>query len=455
MTFQRKRELLGNAPIGRALLSLSLPSIAGLVLQTAYNLADTFFLSLWVGHHAVAALAVVFPMQLIIIALAQGIGIGGSSLIATELGAENEKGAEEILGTMTMLISLGSAFIVTLSLAFISPTLSFLGASEQTLPLAKDYGVIVLLGSPMLAFSIMANGIARAEGEAVMAMKTLAISAATNLVLDPIMIRYLDLGVAGAAWATVIAQAGSASWMALYLGGKRSIKIRTRQLKLRRSVATSIISVGSSAFVRQGSASITAVVLNRVLLSMGGDPAVAAMGILNRISTFVTMPLYGLVQGMMPLISHNTGSGNQCRVLRTMDLSALWATAVCLAGAIPLWTFPLATLSPFCSGETLEIAVAAAPYVALGMPLGGFQVVLSGSYQALSRGRDAFLLDLLRRIVLVVPAIYILSRIAGLKGVFMAIPISEVISGGISILLFREVRRCSENRCLVSSQDSM
>lgn len=446
-----KSDYLTDRPVGELLFRLSLPSIIGLVLQMAYSLTDTFFVALWIGDKAVAALAVAFPIQLVMVAFAQGFGIGGATLIGRYLGSRDTDNASLALKNTLILTGATSLGLPALALYFLHPIVFFLGASHESMPMAISYSSVVLLGSPFLSFSIATNAIARAEGRASVAMKTLAISSLVNAVLDPIFIKTMGMGVSGAAWATVISQAGSALWMGFYLAKNSSLSLTKPYLRANFDIMKDIISIGSSAFVRQGAGSVTAAFMNRLLATLGGDPAVAAMGVLGRITTFAYMPLFGLIQGMMPIVSHNVGAAEDCRVLRAIDLSIIWGTVACLAGALPLAVIPSQILACFSSGETLRMAVAASPYMAMSMPLAGFQVVLSGTYQAIGRGKTAFFLDLTRRALVVVPLAWLLSRFLGVLGVFFALPLTEVISGLVSLGMFRSVRlklikACHDNR---------
>lgn len=437
---RHNKDLLSECPIGRLLIKLSLPSIIGLVLQMTYSLTDTFFVALWIGDGAVAALAVSFPIQLVMVAFAQGFGIGGATLIGKYLGSKEGEKADEALKNTLILTGATSIALSTGAILGLTNLLYALGASHATQPLAQAYASVTLLGTPFLSFSIATNAVARAEGYAGVAMKTLIISSLANVVLDPFFIKLMDMGIAGAAWATIIAQAGSALWMGGYLRNKSALKLRSPYLKVDKGTVKSILSIGSSAFVRQGAGSLTAAFMNRLLADLGGDPAVAAMGILGRITTFAYMPLFGLVQGMMPIVSHNLGAKKDCRVLRAINLSILWGTGLCVAGSIPLILWPESVLLFFSSGDTLNIAVAASPYIALSMPLSGFQVVLSGMYQAMDRGKSAFLLDLNRRVLVIVPLAWALSLRYGITGIFWSFPLTEVISGTISLGIFKSIR---------------
>ena len=443
---------LSKDPVALLLIQQALPSMAGLVLQTSYSLADTFFISHWVGDNAVAALAIVFPLQLFIMAAAQGLGIGASSIIARERGNSDLCSAEIALGTMTSSVLTLSTLIALIASLYISPILVHIGASQITLPIAKSYGQIILIGAPLLSYSIASNAVARAEGNARMAMKTLLISSGINFILDPVFIYYMNMGITGAAWATVVSQLCSAVWMGFYFcTGKSSLKIRKKHLIPRTKVLLKMLFIGSSAFVRQGTSGITATIMNRALLFYGGDAAVAAMGVLGKIVIFAYMPLFGLVQGMMPIISHNIGAGLERRVMSTINLSMTGGTLICIAGATSLLVFPLEILALFCSGKALETAIIAAPYIAVSMPIVGFQVILSGTYQAMGKGGSASLLALTRTVLIKVPLLYILTPLMGISGVFWAFPVTEFMSGAICLILFKKVQYTLKDSYLETS----
>ncbi len=444
-TFLEKESILKLIP------KLSFPAMVGMIAQALYNVVDAIFVGRGVGMLAIAGISIAFPIQMVIMATAQIIGVGSASIISRSLGEKNREKAEKTLGNLMSSTLLLSAIAASFGLYFLEPILRLFGATDAILPFAAAYMKILFAGSVFFAFSIACNNAVRAEGNATFAMQTMLISAGVNVVLDPIFIFILGMGIQGAAIATVIAQASTALWLGLYyLRGKSDVRFSLRNLKPQFNILSEVIAIGLSAFLRQGAASLSLVVINRQLAFWGGDAAIAAIGILLRITQFAVMPIFGIVQGLLPIVGYNFGARLFCRVTTAMKLTIAISTFLCFLSAALLYFMPETLISLFNTNrELLPLGITASRYMAIGFPFIGFQVMASGLYQAIGKAVPALFLSLLRQVLLLIPLVLFLPSIYGLQGIWKAYPISDVLAAIITLILYRrEMQRlttlCSE-----------
>ena len=321
---------------------------------------------------------------------------------------------------------------------FIDQLMAVFGASAAILPFAREYAQIILSGALFGALAMVGNNILRADGRATIAMTTMLISAIANMILDPIFIFGLDMGVRGAALATVLAQILTVVYQACYLfSGRSSLRLRWADLRLDRPVLFEIVAVGSASFVRQVSGSVLAVVMNHTVRIYGGDLAIAIFGILHRLLMFVAMPLFGIAQGLQPVAGFNYGAGRWDKTRRVLRLANIWSTVVATAGALILISFPASLFGLFThEADLIHDGVAAIRIVALSLPLVGFLIVGATLFQAIGKPREALILSVARQLALIVLAL-ILPRFLQLRGVWLAFPLSDSILFGITWALFR------------------
>jgi len=436
MTLQEHR--LADERVGRLLFNLSAPATVGMFVMALYNLVDTIFVGRGVGALAIAGISIVFPVQMIIMALAQMIGIGGASLISRSLGARDLPRANRTFGTMLVSMVILSVAMAVAGNVFIDQLMAVFGASAAILPFAREYAQIILSGALFGALAMVGNNILRADGRATIAMTTMLISAIANMILDPIFIFGLDMGVRGAALATVLAQILTVVYQACYLfSGRSSLRLRWADLRLDRPVLFEIVAVGSASFVRQVSGSVLAVVMNHTVRIYGGDLAIAIFGILHRLLMFVAMPLFGIAQGLQPVAGFNYGAGRWDKTRRVLRLANIWSTVVATAGALILISFPASLFGLFThEADLIHDGVAAIRIVALSLPLVGFLIVGATLFQAIGKPREALILSVARQLALIVLAL-ILPRFLQLRGVWLAFPLSDSILFGITWALFR------------------
>lgn len=444
-----RSDFMGSQEISSLLFRLSSPAMIGMMVQAAYNLVDTFFVGRGVGVLAIAGLSIAFPLQMIIMAIAQTIGIGGSSIISRSLGAKRLRKANRTLGNMIGTVTVLSIIIAITGIVWLEPLLKLFGATPDILPYAADYMSVIFLGTVVFAFSITANNVVRAEGNARFAMMTMLISAGVNTVLDPIFIFLFSMGVRGAAYATIISQGCTALWLSWYFfAEKSSLRPRIKDLIPDINILKETFAIGASAFMRQGAASMTAVILNHSLGIYGGDLAIAAYGIIRRIMMFAIMPIFGLVQGLLPIVGYNFGARKFCRVQNAIRLSITVSTAICMASFGILFFFPSAIIGLFTSDpEVLRVGAHASRLIALGLPVVGFQVMASGMYQAIGKPLPALLLSMARQLFFLIPLVLILPLIWSLEGIWLAFPVADAGAFVVAAFLFRGEMEYMRKQC--------
>ena len=424
----RDKHILDNDHIGRLLLKISGPAMVGMAVNALYNVVDAIFVGRGVGTLGIAGIAIVFPIQAFVLAIALMLGIGGASVISRSLGAKNYERANLTVGNaMLCVIFLGLSAAV-LGTVFLKPLLAIFGASETIMPYAEEYAGIILIGSVFFAFSAASNNFIRAEGRALIAMTSMLMGAVLNIILDPIFIFGFHLGIRGAAIATVISQISTSIFLIAYFRfGKSSLKIGLRYFKLKLSLLKEIVAVGSASFVRQLSFSILSAILNNILKIYGGDVSIAVYGILNRMNAFAFMPMLGIAQGVQPIVGFNHGARRYDRLLRTLNLGIKSSSAVAIGGFLILYLFPGAVISIFTRDQLLiSRGIHAMRYFVLALPMAGFHIIAASMFQAVGKARQALTLTIARQVSITLMVI-ILPRFLYLDGIWMSFPLTEIL----------------------------
>ncbi len=435
---------LGTERIGKLLLKFSIPAIVGMLVNALYNVVDRIFVGQGVGSLGIAGITIGFPLMILGMAFVMLIGIGATSLISIRLGEHKKDEAEVIAGNgMSLLIFI--SLILTLSgLLLLDPLLQFFGASSKVLPYARQYLYIILYGTVFQSIGFGMNNFIRAEGNPRIAMYTMLIGAILNTILDPIFIFGFGMGIQGAAVATVISMMVSAAWVLYYFfGGGSLLKIHLKNLRLRFSVVKDIVSIGSAPFAMQFVASILMVIMNNSLQNYGGDIAISVMGIVNSIALLILMPIFGINQGVQPIIGYNYGARQFKRVKRALKLAIFAATMVTIAGFALIQIFPGQLIKLFNSNdrELIKMGARAIRIFLVFLPIIGFQIVSANYFQAVGKPKQAMILSLSRQVLALIPAVIILPKFFGLNGVFYAGPLSDLISSIFTgIWLFYELR---------------
>ncbi len=436
---QEKTAFLGTQNIKKLLFRMSAPAMVGMLVMALYNVVDTIFIGQAVGTLGIAGVTISFPLQISFFALALTIGIGASSEISRSLGAGNKESAEKVLGTATWLVLVGSALIVLIGLLFLKPILLASGSNAEVLPFAMDYMRVILYGAPFLIATVVGNNLARAEGNASLAMKVMILGALINVVLDYVFLFPLNLGISGAAWATSISNVVSFLWLAPYFLKKKSaVPLLWKYICWHTESVRKIMVVGAASFMREASFVLETLVLNHILISLGGSVAVAAIGILMRLSMVALMPIFGVVQGLQPIAGYNFGAKNFQRVREVFLTATQWGTVISVSAFVALYFFPNFWVRIFVSSEETElisVTVQGLRFMAIGFGVIGFQSVTGGLYQALGFGKQSLVLSLLRQVIFFIPAILLLSYFFGIMGVWWSFPIADISAAIVTAVM--------------------
>jgi len=445
--YKTRQNMLANEGIGRLLIRLSLPAAVGMIVMALYNVVDTIFIGHAVGSLGIAGLTIIFPIQMLLMGVGMLLGIGGASLISRSLGAGDVHKAERTLGNaISLSIILGLLFTI-IGLANSGYWVRLFGASESIYPYAKGYLDIILLGTVFRIFAMSTNNLVRAEGNARVPMVAMIIGAGLNIVLDAIFILKLDMGVQGAAIATVISIMISSLFLISYYKFHNStLKIHPTNLIPYYGVIKEIIPIGMASFARSSATSFVMILMNHSLILHGGDMAVATFGIVGRVLMFVLMPLFSIGQGLQPILGFSYGARNGKRALRAIKLSVIISTIVSLVAFFPLVINAEPIIRVFTNDVYLITeATHAARLISLCMFLVGFQVVGSVLFQSIGKATPAFLTAISRQILFFLPLILIFPRFWRLDGIWLSYPVADVLAFLFTLLLFlpeiRHIRR--------------
>lgn len=431
---------LGVEKVSRLLWRFSIPAIIGMVVNALYNVVDRIYIgnAPGLGANGLAGITIGFPIMIILLSIGILFGVGGATLFSMKLGAGEAEEAELALGNAFSLLLISGVLFMVLGQVFLSPLLAAFGASPQVLPYAIGYMRIIFWGAVFQIVSIGLNNFLRADGQPKLAMVTMFMGAGVNIILDPVFIYVFDMGMAGAALATILSQFISMVWILTYFFSKRSHHpIRLKNMVLKWGTAIRITALGLPNFLLQLGNSVLNVVLNMTLLNYGGDIAVSGMGIVNSIQTILLMPITGLVQGAQPIVSFNFGAKKFNRVRETQKYAILIATTIVGIGWLATRIIPEPLVRLFNSEpELLAFGTQALQTWFLGLPIIGFQIVASNFFQATGRTRSAIFLTLTRQIILLIPAILLFSQTWGMAGLLHAAPFSDAAAGLLTAVFY-------------------
>ena len=423
--------------ISKLIWDYALPGIVGTVVTALYNVVDRIFIGQVEGAIAISGLAITFPVMALVSSLGMLVGSGAAARISISLGKRDHQTAEQILGNSLLLTVILNAVFITLFYLLLEPILMAFGASELTYPYAREYLEIVLLGNVFVSLCYNFNAMMRSSGYPTKAMVTMLIGAVLNLILSPLFLFIFKLGIKGVAWATVISMfIGMLFVMHHFTRRSSVIRLRWRNIRLNKAIILSILSIGLSPFSMQVAASGVALLMNTSLLRHGGDLAVGAYGIINSILMLILMVVLGLNQGTQPIIGYNYGAGNYRRVRETLFYALRMATLFTTVGFLLGQFFPQLLASAFTTEkELLEISSTGLRIAMLALPLVGFQIVSSNFFQSIGFAAKSIIQSLSRQLIFLVPGIILLPRIWGLKGLWIAIPVSDTLAALLSLYL--------------------
>lgn len=445
----QKHQFMGEEKITKLLFHFSIPAIIGMLVNALYNVVDRIYIGRIreVGHLAISGVGITFPITLFAFAFALLIGLGGATNISLTLGRKQLKKAEKYLGTAFSFGIIVSVILSIFTLFFIDGLIWKMGGSQDTFKYAKDYLYIVAFGFPGTLIGYITNTIIRSDGNPRMAMATLLIGAITNIILDPILIFYFDMGVKGAAWATIISQYISAIWATGYFCSKYSgLKLRKKYLKPDLHKVKQISILGGASFALQIGTSLVNYIFNYTLKNNGGDIAIGAMAIIQGIVMFITMPLFGINQGLLPILGYNYGAKLFPRVKEALFKGIFAATFVCVLNFLAIQFLSKYFIIIFNDKpELLNIASRGLRIQTFMLPIIGFQIVSSIYFQAIGKPKMSMFMGLSRQIIILIPCIIILAKFFGLNGIWFAAPTSDFIATVITfILIKRELKHLKE-----------
>jgi putative MATE family efflux protein len=450
---RQNQSILDSERIGRLLMKLTVPMLLGMAVQAIYNTVDTIFIGKFVENPqmAMAGLSLSFPFLMLQMGMGQMVGLGGASLISRMIGRGDNQGAEHTLGNgITFGVALSLLLLVGF-LPFMDFWLKLIGASDAVLPFARDYLVVIMPGA---AFNVMSNaftGFVRAEGNARVAMTTMIIASGLNIILDWLFIVVLHMGVRGAALATVISMGIATIYvMVYYLSGSAYLKIRTVFLLPDFRILKEIFIIGIASFVQTTAGSLSIMMIMRMAVSYGGDIAIAAFLIIQRVMWFSMMPTMVIGQGMQPILGYNYGARRYHLVNKTIILASVIAVAIGVVGFFVFYFAPEPIFRIFTSDEQL---ISKAAYIArivfLILPVFGFYNVGQMVFPSVGKALQTFIVAIARPVVFMIPLLLILPRFFGERGVWFSFPGSDLLTFilvlSLMIPLIRRFKKDAEN----------
>lgn len=432
---------LGTERIGKLLTQYAVPAIIAMTASSLYNMVDSIFIGHGVGPLAISGLAVTFPLMNLAAAFGSLVGVGASTLISVKLGQKDYDTAHKILGNVVVLNLLIGIVFTIVTLAFLDPILYFFGASEATLPYARDYMVTILLGNVVTHMYLGLNSVLRSAGHPQKAMLATIFTVVINTILDPIFIYGFGWGIRGAAIATILAQILSLIWLfKIFCNKKEVLHLHRGIYRLKRVLVENIIGIGLAPFFMNVASCFIVILINKGLKLYDGDLAIGAFGIVNRISFLFVMIVMGLNQGMQPIAGYNFGAKQYHRVNQVMKLTVIAATLITTTGFLVGELMPKLAVSAFTNDETLiNISAQGLRIVVMFFPIIGFQMVTSNFFQSIGMARKAIILSLSRQVLILIPCLIILPMFWDAKGVWLSMPISDAAASIIAaIMLYKQ-----------------
>jgi putative MATE family efflux protein len=434
---------LGTENIGKLLYNYSLPAIIAMTAASIYHITDSIFIGHGIGALGISGLAITFPFMNLAAAFSSLVGAGAAALLSIRMGQKDYESANIILGNVvTLNIIIGLVFTIV-SFIFLDPILLFFGASETTLPYAKDFMRVILLGNIITHLYMGLNAILRSMGHPEKAMIATITTVVINLILNPLFIFGFKWGIQGSALATVLSQAVMLIWQLKFLSNKDNfIHFKKQFFKLQAKVVKSSLAIGLSPFLMNAAASLVVIIINQGLIRTGGDLAVGAYGIVNRIAFLFVMIVMGFNQGMQPIAGYNFGANLFHRVDEVLRKTVIRATIVTTFGFIIGELFPHAVASIFTNDEELiSIAANGMRIVFITFPIIGFQMVTANFFQSIGMAGKAIFMSLSRQLLFLIPSLLIFPYFWGINGIWISMPVSDTISSVLAgILLFRQFK---------------
>ena len=452
MVGQKTPTALGTENIGKLLMQYAVPAIIAMTASSLYNMVDSIFIGHGVGTMAISGLALTFPLMNLAAAFGSLVGVGAATLISVKLGQKDYDTAQRVLGNVFVLnILLGVAFTVIV-MAFLDPILYFFGGSDETVGYARDYMYIILLGNTITHLYLGLNAVLRSSGHPQKAMYATIATVIINTILDPVFIYGFGWGIRGAAIATIVAQIISLMWQLWIFSSKEELLHFHRGIfRLKRKIVFDSLAIGMSPFLMNMAACFIVILINQGLKKYGGDLAIGAFGIVNRLVFIIVMIVMGLNQGMQPIAGYNFGAKQYERVTKALKLTIIYVTGVTTFGFIIGMLFSDTVVGIFTSdAELIELSAKGLRIVVMFFPIIGFQMVTANFFQSIGMASKAIFLSLTRQMVVLLPCLLILPRFFGAAGVWYSMPISDLlaslIAGTMLVWQFRKFRVQAQGR---------
>ncbi len=437
MTAQKTPTALGTESIGKLLMQYAVPAIIAMTASSLYNMVDSIFIGHGVGTMALSALALTFPLMNLGAAFGALVGVGAATLISVKLGQKDYDTAQRVLGNVFVLnILLGLAFTVIV-FPFLNPILYFFGGSDETVEYARQFMEIILLGNVVTHLYLGLNAVLRASGHPKQAMYATIATVAINTILALIFIFMFDWGIRGAAIATVSAQVIALLWqLKQFNNANELLHFRRGIFRLKRKIVFDSLAIGMSPFLMNLAACLIVILINQGLKKYGGDLAIGAFGIVNRLVFIVVMIVMGLNQGMQPIAGYNFGAKLYDRVNKVLKLTIIYATCVTTFGFLVGMLAPNLVVGIFTSdAELTELSATGLRITVMFFPIIGFQMVTSNFFQSIGMAGKAIFLSLTRQMLILLPCLLILPHFFGVAGVWYSMPVSDLLASLIALVM--------------------
>ena len=434
---------LGTEPIGKLLLKYAVPAIIAMTASSLYNIIDSIFIGHGVGPYAITGLAVTFPFMNLSTAFGAMIGVGGSTIISIFLGQQKHSSAKKVLSNVVGLnVVLGLLFMI-FSFIFLDPILYFFGASDVTIGYAREYMQIILLGNVVTHLYLGLNSLLRASGHPKKAMAATFLTVILNTILDPLFIFVFDMGIQGAAWATVLAQIVSLVWLLKIFNNKTEVvHFEGKYISFDKKIIRRALSIGLSPFLMNFAACFVVIIINQSLKKYGGDLAIGAYGIVNRVVFLVIMVVMGLNQGMQPIAGYNFGAGDVDRVRRVLKLTIYAASIITTTGFLIGELLPTFVVSMFTTdSELIKLASDGLRLTVIAFPIVGFQMVVSNFFQCIGMAGRAIFFSLSRQVLFLIPGLLIFPTFFESLGVWISMPISDFVASIVAAIMLIDFLR--------------
>lgn len=428
---------LGTERVSVLLRKYAVPAIIAMTASSLYNIVDSIFIGQGVGPYAISGFAITFPFMNLAAAFGSLIGVGASTLSSVLLGQRDYDNARKVLGNVVVLNFIIGGLFTILSLAFLDPILYFFGASDNTITYAKEYMVIILAGNIVTHMYLGLNALLRSSGHPKQAMAATMLTVVLNCILDPIFIFVFDMGIAGAAWATVLSQMVALIWLLRIFSNKEElIHFQRGIFRLQKKIVMDSLAIGLAPFLMNSVSCFVVIFINRQLLKYGGDLSVGAYGIVNRYVFLFMMIVMGFTQGMQPIAGYNYGARQYDRVKEVLMRTIKWAMLIMTTSFVVGQLIPRTVVSAFTSDpDLIEKAAQGVRIIVLAFPVIGINLVTSNFFQSIGKPKRSIFLSLSRQLIFLTPLLYILPIFMGEKGVWWSFAISDIISTVVACLL--------------------